>query len=172
MDQVRKSMGLCPQDDILFPDLTVEEHLSFYCVIKGVPPEKRRVEIEKMLTAFGLIEKRNVVSQSLSGGMKRKLSIIISLVGGSKVVILDEPTSGMDPVSRRFTWDVLQTCKQNRTILLTTHHMDEADVLGDRIAIMVKGSLRCCGSSIFLKKIYGLSPFDHFLDANALRIFF
>nr|XP_014713390.2 phospholipid-transporting ATPase ABCA3-like isoform X2 [Equus asinus] len=156
MDQVRKSMGLCPQDDILFPDLTVEEHLSFYCVIKGVPPEKRRVEIEKMLTAFGLIEKRNVVSQSLSGGMKRKLSIIISLVGGSKVVILDEPTSGMDPVSRRFTWDVLQTCKQNRTILLTTHHMDEADVLGDRIAIMVKGSLRCCGSSIFLKKIYGV----------------
>jgi ABC-type multidrug transport system ATPase subunit len=68
----------------------------------------------------------------------------------------------MDPVSRRATWDLLLQHKENRTILLTTHHMDEADVLGDCIAIMVKGTLQCCGSSIFLKKLYGLSPFDHF----------
>ncbi|XP_072798873.1 phospholipid-transporting ATPase ABCA3-like isoform X2 [Vicugna pacos] len=156
MLQVRKSLGLCPQDDILFPDLTVSEHLYFYCMIKGVPPEIRVKEIDTMLAAFGLLEKRHAFSQSLSGGMKRKLSIIIALVGGSKVVILDEPTSGMDSVSRRFTWDVLQQHKQGRTILLTTHHMDEADILGDRIAIMVKGSLKCCGSSIFLKRIYGV----------------
>ena len=83
------------------------------------------------------------------------------------MVSLDEPTSGMDPVSRRFTWDVLQKHKENRTVLLTTHHMDEADVLGDRIAIMAKGTLQCCGSTIFLKKVYGQSPFDHCLDANA-----
>ncbi|XP_057605512.1 phospholipid-transporting ATPase ABCA3-like [Hippopotamus amphibius kiboko] len=156
MLQVRKSLGLCPQDDILFSDLTVSEHLYFYCVIKGVPPEIRPKEINKMLTAFGLLEKSDALAKSLSGGMKRKLSIIIALIGGSKVVILDEPTSGMDPVSRRFTWDVLQQHKQNRTILLTTHHMDEADILGDRIAIMTKGYLRCCGSSVFLKKIYGV----------------
>uniref|UniRef100_A0A8D1EMA3 ABC transporter domain-containing protein n=1 Tax=Sus scrofa TaxID=9823 RepID=A0A8D1EMA3_PIG len=162
MLQVRKSLGLCPQDDILFSDLTVSEHLYFYCVIKGVPPEIRLKEVNTMLTSFGLLEKRDALSKSLSGGMKRKLSIIIALIGGSKVVILDEPTSGMDPVSRRFTWDVLQQHKQNRTILLTTHHMDEADFLGDRIAIMAKGYLKCCGSSIFLKKTYGLSPFDHF----------
>ncbi|XP_058425894.1 phospholipid-transporting ATPase ABCA3-like [Diceros bicornis minor] len=156
MVQVRKSMGMCPQDDILFPDLTVSEHLYFYSVIKGIPPKERPTEIDKMLLAFGLLEKHDALSQSLSGGMKRKLSIIIALIGGSKVVILDEPTSGMDPVSRRFTWDVLQRCKQDRTVLLTTHHMDEADILGDRIAIMVKGSLQCCGSSVFLKKIYGV----------------
>lgn len=66
----------------------------------------------------------------------------------------------MDPMSRRATWDILQHYKQNRTILLTTHYMDEADVLGDRIAIMVRGTLHCCGSSVFLKQIYGLAPFD------------
>uniref|UniRef100_A0A8W4FMP3 ATP binding cassette subfamily A member 14 n=1 Tax=Sus scrofa TaxID=9823 RepID=A0A8W4FMP3_PIG len=151
MLQVRKSLGLCPQDDILFSDLTVSEHLYFYCVVKI-----RLKEVNTMLTSFGLLEKRDALSKSLSGGMKRKLSIIIALIGGSKVVILDEPTSGMDPVSRRFTWDVLQQHKQNRTILLTTHHMDEADFLGDRIAIMAKGYLKCCGSSIFLKKTYGV----------------
>uniref|UniRef100_A0A4W2G6L9 ATP-binding cassette sub-family A member 3-like n=1 Tax=Bos indicus x Bos taurus TaxID=30522 RepID=A0A4W2G6L9_BOBOX len=156
MVQVRKSLGLCPQDDILFHHLTVSEHLYFYCVIKGVPPEIQSKEINKMLISFGLIEKHDALAKSLSGGMKRKLSIIIALIGGSKVVILDEPTSGMDPVSRRFTWDVLQKHKENRTVLLTTHHMDEADVLGDRIAIMAKGTLQCCGSTIFLKKVYGV----------------
>ncbi|XP_076997713.1 phospholipid-transporting ATPase ABCA3-like isoform X3 [Tamandua tetradactyla] len=124
--------------------------------IKGVSQEKYSIEINGMLTAFDLQEKRDSFSQSLSGGMKRKLSIIIALIGGSKVVILDEPTSGMDPISRRTTWDLLQQYKLDRTILLTTHYMDEADVLGDRIAIMVQGSLQCCGSSIFLKQIYGV----------------
>jgi ABC-type multidrug transport system ATPase subunit len=77
-------------------------------------------------------------------------------------VILDEPSSGMDPVSRRVTWELLQHYKKNRAILLTTHYMDEADILGDRVAIMVRGTLQCCGSSVFLKQIYGLSPFDYY----------
>ncbi|KAM6155210.1 phospholipid-transporting ATPase ABCA3-like [Rhynchocyon petersi] len=156
MVQIRKSLGLCPQQDLLFNYLTVSEHLYFYSVLKGIPRRLCALETDRMLSAFNLLEKRNEFSQSLSGGMKRKLSIIIALMGGSKVVILDEPTSGMDPVSRRVTWDLLQQYKQNRTILLTTHYMDEADVLGDRIAIMAKGTLQCCGSSIFLKKIYGV----------------
>uniref|UniRef100_A0A8C0W945 ABC transporter domain-containing protein n=1 Tax=Castor canadensis TaxID=51338 RepID=A0A8C0W945_CASCN len=162
MVQVRKSLGLCPQEDLLFPDLTVAEHLYFYSVIKGVPPEKHSKEMDNMLSTFGLLQKHDVFSQDLSGGMKRKLSIIIAFIGDSKVVILDEPTSGMDPVSRRATWDLLLQHKENRTILLTTHHMDEADVLGDCIAIMVKGTLQCCGSSIFLKKLYGLHPSKRF----------
>lgn len=82
------------------------------------------------------------------------------------MVILDEPTSGMDPASRRSTWDILETFKQNRTILLTTHYMDEADVLGDRIAIMVRGTLRCCGSSVFLKRLYG--PFTFIILGMSL----
>ncbi|XP_021491365.1 phospholipid-transporting ATPase ABCA3-like [Meriones unguiculatus] len=156
MVQIRKSLGMCPQEDLLFPMLTVSEHLHFYCVIKGVPKKIQSREIRSMLTSFDLLKKRNTMSMNLSGGMKRKLSIIIALIGGSKVVILDEPTSGMDPVSRRATWDLLQQYKKDRTILLTTHHMDEADVLGDRIAILVMGTLKCCGSSLFLKKLYGV----------------
>eukprot|EP00636_Phaeomonas_parva_P002754 CAMPEP_0118878728 /NCGR_PEP_ID=MMETSP1163-20130328/18636_1 /TAXON_ID=124430 /ORGANISM="Phaeomonas parva, Strain CCMP2877" /LENGTH=107 /DNA_ID=CAMNT_0006814657 /DNA_START=23 /DNA_END=342 /DNA_ORIENTATION=- len=92
----------------------------------------------------------------LSGGQKRKLSVAIALIGGSEVVILDEPTSGMDPYSRRSTWQVLQRNKHGRVILLTTHFMDEADILGDRIAIMAEGVLKCWGSSLFLKKNYGV----------------
>nr|XP_045377106.1 phospholipid-transporting ATPase ABCA3-like isoform X1 [Camelus bactrianus]XP_045377107.1 phospholipid-transporting ATPase ABCA3-like isoform X1 [Camelus bactrianus] len=153
--KIRESLGFCPQHDLLFNDLTLSEHLFFYSVVKSVSHKVSPVEIDHMLSTFNLLEKRDAFSQSLSGGMKRKLSIIIALSGGSKVVILDEPSSGMDPVSRRATWDLLQQFKHNRTILLTTHYMDEADVLGDRIAIMINGTLRCCGSSIFLKQIYG-----------------
>jgi ABC-type multidrug transport system ATPase subunit len=88
--------------------------------------------------------------------MKRKLSVGIAFIGGSKIVLLDEPTSGMDPYSRRFTWNVIRKMKEGRTIILTTHFMDEADLLGDRIAIMADGKLRCAGSSLFLKQRFGV----------------
>ncbi|KAK1344441.1 hypothetical protein QTO34_013135 [Cnephaeus nilssonii] len=119
------------------------------------------MEADHMLSTFNLLEKRDTISKSLSTGMKRKLSVMIALIGDSEVVIFDEPTAGMDPISKRVTWDLLRQYKQDRTILVTTHHMEEADILGDRIAIMVKGTLQCCGSSVFLKQIYGLSAFDH-----------
>ncbi|XP_036595474.1 ATP-binding cassette sub-family A member 3-like [Trichosurus vulpecula] len=152
---IRKSLGLCPQHDILFDYMTVGEHLSFYVQLKGISGKDCSDEINYILSILDLENKRNTISKSLSGGMKRKLSIGIALIGGSKVVMLDEPTSGMDPVSRRATWDLLQSQKSNRTILLTTHFMDEADILGDRIAILAKGELQCCGSSLFLKQKYG-----------------
>uniref|UniRef100_A0A8C3VVV7 ABC transporter domain-containing protein n=1 Tax=Catagonus wagneri TaxID=51154 RepID=A0A8C3VVV7_9CETA len=154
INEIRENMGFCPQHDLLFNDLTLSEHLFFYSVV-SIQRKISPMEIDKMLSTFNLLEKRDTFSKSLTGGMKRKLSIIIALLGSPKVVILDEPSSGMDPVSRRATWDVLQQFKHNRTILLTTHYMDEADILGDRIAIMVQGILQCCGSSVFLKKIYG-----------------
>ncbi|XP_043856125.1 phospholipid-transporting ATPase ABCA3-like [Dromiciops gliroides] len=153
--EIRKSLGLCPQHDILFDYLTVAEHLSFYVQLKGISDKDCSNEINYILNILDLENKRNTISKSLSGGMKRKVSIGIALIGGSKVVMLDEPTSGMDPVSRRSIWDLLQNQKSNRTILLTTHFMDEADLLGDRIAIMAKGELQCCGSSLFLKQKYG-----------------
>ncbi|XP_007498289.1 phospholipid-transporting ATPase ABCA3-like isoform X1 [Monodelphis domestica] len=155
MIDIRKSLGLCPQHDLLFDSLTVTEHLYFFAMLKGFPKRKLKNEINFMLHIFNLEDKRNEFSSKLSGGMKRKLSISIALIGDSKVVMLDEPTSGMDLISRRATWDLLQKQKSRRTILLTTHHMDEADLLGDRIAIMAKGGLQCCGSSLFLKKKYG-----------------
>lgn len=87
--------------------------------------------------------------------MKRKVNLGIALIGNSEVVMLDEPTSGMDPEARRGIWDLLQDIKKDRTILLTTHFMEEADVLGDRIAIMSSGKVECCGTPMFLKKQFG-----------------
>uniref|UniRef100_A0A8C9EWQ7 ATP binding cassette subfamily A member 3 n=1 Tax=Pavo cristatus TaxID=9049 RepID=A0A8C9EWQ7_PAVCR len=152
---IRRSLGLCPQHDVLFDNMTVEEHLHFYAGLKGYPASKCPEEINHILRILNLEDKRHSLTKALSGGMKRKVSIGIALIGDSKVVMLDEPTSGMDPASRRATWDLLQQQRSNRTILLTTHFMDEADLLGDRIAIMAKGELQCCGSSLFLKRKYG-----------------
>ncbi|XP_066292809.1 phospholipid-transporting ATPase ABCA3-like isoform X1 [Branchiostoma lanceolatum] len=156
MPSIRQSLGLCPQHDILYDDLTVEEHLYFFAKLKGFSHDKVQDEINKMIAAMKLEDKRHVKTSALSGGMKRKLSVGIALCANSKIVLLDEPTSGMDPAARRATWDLLQNHRRNRTILLTTHHMDEADLLGDRIAIMSGGTLRCCGSSLFLKNKYGV----------------
>ena len=88
---------------------------------------------------------------SLSGGNRRKLSVAISLCGGSKLIMLDEPTAGMDLSARRSLWDMLKNYKRDRIIILTTHYMDEADVLGDRVGIMSGGRILCLGSSFFLK---------------------
>uniref|UniRef100_F6XIP8 ATP binding cassette subfamily A member 17 n=1 Tax=Equus caballus TaxID=9796 RepID=F6XIP8_HORSE len=155
MVQIWKSMGLCPQHDILFDNLTVSEHLYFYAQLKGLSRQKCPEEVKRMLHMLGLEDKRDSRCRFLSRGMKRKLSIGIALIAGSKVLMLDEPTSGVDVVSRRAIWNLLQQQKSDRTILLTTHFMDEADLLGDRIAIMAKGELQCCGSSLFLKQKYG-----------------
>lgn len=92
---------------------------------------------------------------SFSGGMKRRLSVAVALLGDPKLVFLDEPTTGMDPVSRRQVWDIIERAKQGRAIILTTHSMEEADILGDRIAIMARGNLRCLGTSLRLKQKFG-----------------
>jgi ATP-binding cassette subfamily A (ABC1) protein 3 len=127
---IRKDMGVCPQHDVLWPELTVKEHLRLYADIKGIPYAKITEEIERAVKTVGLTEKMNVQSGKLSGGQKRKLSVCIALLGGSKVIFLDEPTSGMDPYSRRSTWQILQNAREGRVMVLTTHFMDEADLLG------------------------------------------
>ena len=115
----------------------------------------------QLLMEVGLTEKVHTKAGELSGGQKRKLSLCLALVGQVKTVILDEPTSGMDPYSRRSTWNILQDARRGRTMILTTHFMDEADMLGDRIAILAEGKLRCCGSSLFLKSRYGAGESDN-----------
>lgn len=108
-----------------------------------------------MIRDVGLTLDQDKKSCSLSGGNKRKLSVTLALVGGSKLVILDEPTSGMDLSARRGLWNMLRKYRRDRIIILTTHYMDEADVLGDRIGIMANGQLKCLGSSLFLKNKFG-----------------
>ncbi|RLN48979.1 hypothetical protein BBJ28_00019753, partial [Nothophytophthora sp. Chile5] len=155
MDEMRQSLGICFQHDVLFPELTVEEHLLFFGQIKGYADAELKEVAEKQIREVGLTEKRDSKPNDLSGGMKRKLSVAISLLGDSSLVFLDEPTSGMDPYSRRSTWEILLNNRNDRVMVLTTHFMDEADILGDRIAIMAEGELRCCGSSLFLKNRFG-----------------
>ncbi|XP_030259951.1 retinal-specific phospholipid-transporting ATPase ABCA4-like isoform X1 [Sparus aurata] len=156
MDIIRSSMGMCPQYNILFKHLTVEEHILFYSLLKGRTQAEAEREVEDMLVDLGLPHKRDDEAQNLSGGMQRKLSVAMAFVGGSKVVILDEPTSGVDPYSRRSIWDLLLKYRAGRTVILSTHHMDEADLLSDRIAIISKGQLHCCGSPLFLKNCFGV----------------
>ena len=157
MTEIRKILGACPQHDILFKTLTVEEHLYLFCRFKGV---QDAAEIETMINEklidIDLAEKRKTKAGNLSGGQKRKLSLAIALIGGSSVVMLDEPTSGMDLTARRKMWDMLKREKRNRIIILTTHYMEEADILADRIAIMSQGKLYCLGSPLFLKKRFGV----------------
>ncbi|NXY00323.1 ABCA2 protein, partial [Centropus bengalensis] len=182
MDEIRKNLGMCPQHNVLFDRLTVEEHLWFYSQLKSMAEEEIRKEMDKMIEDLELSNKRHSLVQTLSGGMKRKLSVAIAFVGGSRAVILDEPTAGVDPYARRAIWDLILKYKPGerrraergvapqavvalasdetvplpgRTILLSTHHMDEADLLGDRIAIISHGKLKCCGSPLFLKSTYG-----------------
>ncbi|KAI4880963.1 hypothetical protein NFI96_013715 [Prochilodus magdalenae] len=136
MERIRQNLGMCPQHNVLFDKLSVEEHLWFYSRLKGMAEEDIRKEMDKMIEDLELSNKRHSLVQTLSGGMKRKLSVAIAFVGGSRAVILDEPTAGVDPYARRAIWDLILKYKQGRTILLSTHHMDEADLLGDRIAII------------------------------------
>ncbi|KAE8736684.1 ABC-transporter, subfamily A member 03 [Frankliniella occidentalis] len=155
MDAIRANMGVCPQHNVLFNSLTVEEHLLFFGRIKGMSEKELKGDIDMMLSEMDLEKKRKAFANTLSGGMKRKLSVGMAFVGGSKVVFLDEPTAGVDPFSRRGIWELLVKFRKGRTIILTTHFMDEADLLGDRIAIMSEGQLQCCGSSVFLKERLG-----------------
>lgn len=156
LHEARNSLGICPQQNMLFDDFTVEEHLIFFCKLKRM--KKRNViskEISRLAASLNFKHMLKKSIKTLSGGMKRKLSIAIALCGNSKVLILDEPTSGLDPGARRELWNVLINEKKCRTILLTTHFMDEAEVLGDRIAIINEGNLITTGSSYFLKHRYG-----------------
>eukprot|EP00924_Labyrinthula_sp_SR-Ha-C_P011713 maker-scaffold_17-snap-gene-6.71-mRNA-1 protein AED:0.02 eAED:0.02 QI:0/0.33/0.25/1/0.66/0.5/4/146/1967 len=155
ISKIRRQLRFCPQKDILYPNLTVHEHLQFYGKLKGYAGEQLVAVVRKSIENVGLTEKVDTISKSLSGGMKRKLSLAISLLGDSKVIFIDEPTSGVDTFSRRSIWQSIQNCREGRVIILTTHFMDEADILSDRLAIMAEGKLQCCGSSLFLKQLYG-----------------
>jgi len=155
-DKIRHVMGVCPQVNPIYDNLTVSEHLKLYAVVKSsnstLPSQE---ELDKILQDIDLYDKRDYYAGKLSGGQKRKLCVAMAFVGGSKVVILDEPTSGMDTYARRHLWEMLKNYKKGRVLVLTTHYMDEADYLGDRVGIMGEGKLITCGSGLFLKDKFG-----------------
>jgi ABC-type multidrug transport system ATPase subunit len=148
-------IGYCPQFDLLWEDLSVENTLYFYSRIKNKEKSKINYMVKKILEDVNLMKFKNYLVRELSGGMKRRLSLGIALIGEPPIVFLDEPTTGLDPKNKREIWDILSHCKENRCMILTTHLMDEAETLCDRIGIILKGKIRCLGSQYKLKAEYG-----------------
>uniref|UniRef100_A0A8I3X474 Cholesterol transporter ABCA5 n=1 Tax=Callithrix jacchus TaxID=9483 RepID=A0A8I3X474_CALJA len=156
MFEARKMIGICPQLDIHFDVLTVEENLSILASIKGIPANNIIQEVQKVLLDLDMQTIKDNQAKKLSGGQKRKLSLGIAVLGNPKVLLLDEPTAGMDPCSRHIVWNLLKYRKANRVTVFSTHFMDEADILADRKAVISQGMLKCVGSSIFLKSKWGI----------------
>uniref|UniRef100_A0A803N332 ABC transporter domain-containing protein n=1 Tax=Chenopodium quinoa TaxID=63459 RepID=A0A803N332_CHEQI len=157
MNDIYTSMGVCPQHDLLWETLTGREHLIFYGRLKNLKGSALTQAVDESLKSVNLYYGgvADKFTGKYSGGMKRRLSVAISLIGDPKVVYMDEPSTGLDPASRNNLWNVVKQAKQDRAIILTTHSMEEAEVLCDRIGIFVDGSLQCIGGPKQLKGRYG-----------------
>ncbi|MDR3745338.1 MAG: ATP-binding cassette domain-containing protein [Acidobacteriaceae bacterium] len=153
-DAVRRMIGVIPQALTSDPDLTLEENLSIYAKLYSVPRAERKKNIDEVLEAVDLTKWRDAQTKTLSGGMRRRLEIARGLVHNPQIFFLDEPTTGLDPVSRIAVWEMLNNLKKTRnlTMLLTTHYMEEADRLCDRIAIVDHGTLVALGTPVELKQ--------------------
>ena len=147
-----RNIGLCSQEDIFFDYLTVNEHLKLMSELKGT--KANMLEINDLITRIELIDKKDSLCSTLSGGQKRKFCVALALIGNSKLILLDEPSSGMDPIAKRQLWTFLKRYKSDKIIILTTHSLDEAEYLGDRIGIMSEGVYLCSGTSSYLKSKY------------------
>ncbi|KAH6894361.1 hypothetical protein B0T10DRAFT_480285 [Thelonectria olida] len=148
-------LGIAPQKNVLWDDLTVEEHIRIFNHLKAPDARSTTQGIHDLIKSIDLWKKRRAFAKTLSGGQKRKLQLGMMLTGGSAVCCVDEVSSGIDPLSRRKLWDILLAERGRRTLILTTHFLDEADLLADHIAILSKGTLRAEGSSVELKDRLG-----------------
>ena len=167
-DGVRRSIGVIPQAMTSDLELSVEENLLFYAKLYSVPREKRRKLIDELLESVELTQWRDKQVKNLSGGMRRRVEIARGLVHEPRIFFLDEPTTGLDPVSRVAVWEMLKRIKEKRdlTVLITTHYMDEADKLCDRIAIVDHGDLKALDSPLTLKASI---PSKNVLEASFLN---
>ncbi|OBR10449.1 ABC transporter [Colletotrichum higginsianum IMI 349063] len=163
-------IGIAPQKNVLWDELTVAEHIAIFNQLKSpAAGTGGHEDQDQLIHSIGLSTKRKAQSKTLSGGQKRKLQLGMMLTGGSAVCCVDEVSSGIDALSRRKIWDILLSERGRRTIILTTHFLDEADLLADNIAILSRGSLRAEGSSVALKNALGDGYRVHVLDAKDVR---
>ncbi|KAB5536413.1 hypothetical protein GE09DRAFT_326681 [Coniochaeta sp. 2T2.1] len=146
-------LGICPQKNVMRDELTVLEHVNFWSEIKS--GRRDPVDVEDIATKCGLDEKRHFRVSKLSGGQKRKLQLACMFIGGSSVCFMDEVTTGLDPLSRRSIWDIILAERTKRSIIFTTHFLDEGDVLADHIIILSEGQIKCQGSGAELKNRFG-----------------
>ena len=150
---VRSSIGVIPQNMTSDPELTCAENLGIHARLYGITGAQRRQRTVELLEAVGLADRANALASTLSGGMRRRLEIARGLVHDPQILFLDEPTTGLDPVSRISVWEMIThlRAKQGRTLLLTTHYMDEADRLCDRVAIIDRGRMVALDTPVALK---------------------
>ena len=151
----RQLIGLCPQHDILWDELTPYEHIELYASLRNYEKNDIKKIVEIKMKEVNLEQVTNDKVSTFSGGMKRRISILLSTIGNPNVVFLDEPSTGLDPVNRRFIWKMIKEIKKKSSVILTTHSMTEAEFLSDRICVIKKGKMQCIGNSLELKKIYG-----------------
>ena len=149
--EIRSRIGVCPQEDTLDTELTVRDNLFVYGRYFGLPRKEVRQRVDELLEFVQLTEKASAMVEDLSGGMKRRLTIARSLINRPEILLLDEPTTGLDPQARHVVWDRLFRLKQQGvTLVLTTHYMDEAEQLTDRLVVMDKGLIVAEGSPLTL----------------------
>ncbi|ORY20430.1 hypothetical protein LY90DRAFT_516770 [Neocallimastix californiae] len=160
--QITTQFGYCPQFDTFNNNLTVGEHVLLFAGVRGI-----KIEVDEILEEIDLLNKKNDFPKNLSGGQRRKLCIALALLGSPKYIFLDEPTTGLDPYSRKYIWEYLSKKKKGCTIFITTHYMDEADLLADRKMIISNGNITCLGTSIFLKNSFNM---NYSLDINLIDI--
>ena len=154
--KARSRVGYCPQHDAIFELMTVEEHMEYYSRLKGIPSKLRKLLINRQISDMNLSDHRHKPAGTLSGGNKRKLSVALAILGTPPIVLLDEPSAGMDPEARRSLWSSLSRLSLSSALILTTHSMEEAEALSTKMGIMVKGGVfRCFGSSQHIKNKFG-----------------
>lgn len=157
---VKRIVGVSPQETAVAPNLTVEENLRLLCGIYGYPKERTTQKTQELVERFGLEAVLQKKAGKLSGGWQRRLSIALALVGEPEVLFLDEPTLGLDVLARSELWGVIREMKGRVTMILTTHYMEEAEALCDRVGILQKGSLLFSGTSAQLKEKTGKEKFE------------
>ncbi len=169
-ENIRHKIGYCPQIDAIIEELTVYENLEYFSAIKGIPDNHRDSIVSSIIKELNLSEFIDKPSGKLSGGNKRKLSVAIAMIGNPPIILLDEPSAGMDPEARRYMWSVIHSITKERklsTVILTTHSMEEAETLCQKMGILVRGKFKCIGSSNVIKETYG-KGFEIFLTLKTL----
>lgn len=159
-NEVKRIIGVSPQETAVAPNLTVKENLELMCGVHGFSKEKRKRKTAELSEQFGLNPILLKKAGKLSGGWQRRLSIAMALIGEPEILFLDEPTLGLDVLARSDLWDAIRTLKGSVTIILTTHYMEEAEALSDRIGIMKNGRLLALGTAGELKKAAGTEKFE------------
>lgn len=159
-EQVKQLIGVSPQETAVAPNLTVKENLELICGIYGFSKEKAKKRIEELCGQFSLDSVLKRKAGKLSGGWQRRVSIAMALISEPKILFLDEPTLGLDVIARHELWDVIRSLKGKATVILTTHYMEEAEALSDRIGIMKDGKLLAVGTAEELKQKAGTNDFE------------